>query len=185
MSQVPSAGRKRFVVQPAESAVLVEARSTAGRISFGTQAVTGFLEVGEYDGLLIPGSDPQAELDVDLRTLRSGNSLYDAELAQRLDVRRYPYARVALERATGAGDRFQVCGPVTLHGQTRVISGSVSARTEGSGWLIQGEHVFDIRDFEITVPSVLMLRIFPDVRIFLTLALQPASEPASRRMKEL
>lgn len=184
MSEVPAAARSRFVVQPDDSAVLIEARSTAGRIDFGTQAVTGCLEATICDGMLLLDPPPIAELEVDLRTLRSGNALYDSELAQRLDVRRFPRAAVRLGRVQRIGDRFQVSGPVTLHGQTCEITGSVTVRPSAGRWLISGEHVFDIRDFEIALPSVLMLRIFPDVRIFMTLALDPAVDGWASTMKE-
>jgi len=30
---------------------------------------------------------------------------------------------------------------------------------------VQGDHVVDIRDFDIESPTVLMLRIYPDVRV--------------------
>jgi hypothetical protein len=33
--------------------------------------------------------------------------------------------------------------------------------------VISGEQVFDIRDFALSSPTVLMLRIFPDVRVSL------------------
>ena len=31
--------------------------------------------------------------------------------------------------------------------------------------VVTGDHVFDIRDFDIVSPTVLMLRIYPDVRV--------------------
>jgi len=31
--------------------------------------------------------------------------------------------------------------------------------------VVQGDHVVDIRDFDIESPTVLMLRIYPDVRV--------------------
>jgi hypothetical protein len=37
----------------------------------------------------------------------------------------------------------------------------------GGRLVITGEQVFDIRDFAIPSPTVLMLRIFPDVRVHL------------------
>jgi hypothetical protein len=53
----------------------------------------------------------------------------------------------------------------------------VVVQIDGDGLLhAAGEHVFDIRDFDVTVPSVLMLRIYPDVRVELQLeaALAPS-----------
>lgn len=172
-------------MQPEGSAVLVEARSTAGRISFGTQAIEGYVCASRYEGVLLVHPEPFARLEVDLRTLRSGNAIYDAELAQRLNTRRFPWARVELETAHRVGDRFQVAGPVTIHGETRIITGSVSVSPDEDGLRIQGEHVFDIRDFEIAMPSVLMLRIYPDVRIFLALSLRPETDSPGQHRKDV
>jgi hypothetical protein len=172
---VPSARHNHFDVDASESGLLIQARSTAGAISFGTNAIEGSVDVAEFDGALMLIPPPLADLSVDLRTLRSGNKLYDAELAQRLDVRRHPTASITLNGASMAGTRYQVTGLVTLHGATKEMSGSVTAERAEDGWLISGEQVFDIRDFDIPVPSVLMLRIFPDVRVFLTLMLRPSA----------
>jgi polyisoprenoid-binding protein YceI len=121
---------------------------------------------------------------IDLTTLRSGNALYDAELAQRLTVRRFPEAVVELDRAIMSADRYQLSGEVTLHGQTRRLTGSVSAKPADGGWLITGEHVFDVRDFEISVPSLLMVRIYPDVRVNMSLALRPGAWPPAQAETE-
>ena len=175
VNAVPSARHNRFDVDPSESGLLIQARSTAGAISFGTNAIEGSVDVAEFDGSLMLTPPPQAALKVDLRTLRSGNKLYDAELAQRLDVRRHPTASIILNNAATVGSRYQVSGAVTLHGATKEMAGSVTADPVENGWSVTGEQVFDIRDFDIPVPSVLMLRIFPDVRVFLNLTLRPSA----------
>lgn len=179
IEHMPDARATRLAVDPAESGVLVEARSTAGRIRFGTNAITGYLEVVEGgDGLLLLDPPPRAELVVSLASLRSGNSLYDAELLQRLDVKRFPEAKLVLDTAAWAEGHYQIGGRLTLHDQARPLSGSVSAeRTGGDRWVVTGEQSFDIRDFQIPVPSVLMFRIFPDVRVFLSLSLERERSP--------
>ena len=63
-----------------------------------------------------------------------------------------------------------MAGDLSFHGLTQRISGSVALRFDDSGALqVTGEHVFDIRDFGVAAPSVLMLRIYPDVRVELQL----------------
>ena len=180
MNELPSPQPLHLVVDVEESGILIEARSTAGNITFGTNAITGVVDVAEFDGSLLTAPPPRAEMVVDLRSLRSGNALYDAELGRRLDVRRFPEAVISLVSSDSVGDRYRVTGEVALHGQTRVISGSVTARRVSDGWILSGQQLFDIRDFEISVPSVLMLRIFPDVMIFLTVKLAQASTPSPR-----
>jgi polyisoprenoid-binding protein YceI len=172
------AQRRRFEVISGQSAVLIEARSTVGPITFGTTSVEGSVEVSMNDGGIdLGGAGPIARLQVDLNTLSSGNALYDAELLQRIDARRYPKTSVelrAMERI-GRSERFQVEGDLTFHGVTRRTSGSVGAEIDHDGVLrVVGEHVFDIRDFGVVAPNVLMLRIYPDVRIQLQLDARPA-----------
>jgi YceI-like domain len=172
------AERKRFDVITGNSAVLIEARSTVGPITFGTTNVKGSLEVNMHDGEIdLGGGGPIASLEIDLNTLSSGNALYDAELLQRIDARRYPKTLVELgtvERV-GRSERFRVEGDLTFHGVTRRTSGSVGAEIDHDGLLrVVGEHVFDIRDFDVVAPNVLMLRIYPDVRIELQLEARPA-----------
>ena len=100
--------------------------------------------------------------------LRSGNGLYDAELLRRIDARRFPTAtrRPARLRRQRAGGRYQLEGALTFHGVTGPVLGAVER--EGGRPTISsspGEQSFDIRDFAIPSPTVLMLRIYPDVRV--------------------
>jgi hypothetical protein len=170
--------RRRFDVISGHSAVLIEARSTVGPITFGTTSVEGSVEVSMHDGgIYLGGTGPAARLQVDLNTLSSGNALYDAELLQRIDVRRYPKTSVELSgiERLGRSERFRVEGDLTFHGVTRRTSGSVGAQIDQDGLMrVVGEHVFDIRDFDVVAPNVLMLRIYPDVRIELQLEARPA-----------
>jgi hypothetical protein len=49
---------------------------------------------------------------------------------------------------------------------TRPANGAVSVEVSAERRLvITGEQAFDIRDFAIPSPSVLMLRIYPDIRV--------------------
>jgi hypothetical protein len=45
--------------------------------------------------------------------------------------------------------------------------------------VVSGEKVIDIRDFQLAAPTMLMLRIYPDVRVFLHLEAEavPTTEP--------
>ena len=49
--------------------------------------------------------------------------------------------------------------------QGTVVAGLPNART----LVVRGEHGFDIRDFDISSPTVLMFRIYPDVMVKLQL----------------
>ena len=107
-----------------------------------------------------------------LSPLSSGNSLYDAELLNRIDARQFPVTTLELSgvERIGRSERYRVDGDMTFHGVRRRISGTVGVQLDAQGLLhVAGEHVFDIRDFDVAAPTVLMLRIYPDVRIQLQL----------------
>lgn len=157
-----------FVVDPAASAVLVEARSNVGPISFGSMSVSGeaLIEVDGAGGAgtLLPVS---ARMELPVSSLESGNSLYDAELRQRLGERRYPVIRAELREAKPLLEgRFVAEGDITIHGTTRRLSGTVTLTFLDADTLVaEGREVVDMRDFEIGVPNVLLLKIYPDVTV--------------------
>ena len=66
--------------------------------------------------------------------------------------------------ALGSTGRYQLIGEVTFHGVSRPLDGTVSvAMASDHTLVVRGEQVVDIRDFGVVSPTVLMLRIYPDV----------------------
>lgn len=163
--------RSRFAVDASACAVLVQARSNVGTVRFASSDIRGAVEVVRTGDGVDVRSCPTARLELPLASLTSGNALYDAELQQRLAVRRYPMATVELLGAEllGGAD-YRVTGAVTIHGVTATLQGDVRLGFREPGeLLVSGEKVVDIRDFEIELPNVLMLRIYPDVKVRLQL----------------
>ncbi len=161
---------RRFRLSADRSVVLIDVRSTVGPISFGAMGVTGHVDVVMSDGAVDTAMPPSARVEFAVDGLRSGNSLYDAELLRRIDARRFPTAVLDLVEceATGAGGRYSLTGELTFHGVTRPAHGTVSVELASDDRLVvTGEQVFDIRDFDVPSPTVLMLRIYPDVRVHL------------------
>jgi DNA-binding PadR family transcriptional regulator/polyisoprenoid-binding protein YceI len=158
----------RFVIDPERSAVLIDARSTVGPISFGAIGVEGALHAALVDGVVLTEVAPSGWLTVDVTSFSSGNKLYDAELQRRIDSRRFPTAKVELRDCTPSapGSRYRLQGELTFHGISRIAVGTVCVESiSDDRILISGEQVFDIRDFAVPSPTMLMLRIFPDVRV--------------------
>jgi DNA-binding PadR family transcriptional regulator/polyisoprenoid-binding protein YceI len=159
-----------FRIDPDRSAVLIDVRSTVGPLSFGTLGVSGTVQATVVDGILRTDVALSGRLTVDVAGLNSGNRLYDAELLRRIDARRHPTAFVDLREcaARGPGNRYRMAGELTFHGVTRAAEGTVNVDSLSDRRLvITGEQVFDIRDFAVPSPTVMMLRIFPDVRVHL------------------
>lgn len=165
---VPSARLSRFLLVPDRSVILIEVRSTVGPLSFGSIGVTGSIEAALSDGVVDHSVSPSAHIRIDVSGLRSGNRLYDAELRRRIDADRFPTATVELRECghPTPGSRYRLAGELTFHGVTRPATGTVRVEAVADGRLvITGEQAFDIRDFAIPSPTVLMLRIYPDVRV--------------------
>jgi len=153
---------------PDRSVLLIEVRSTVGPLSFGAIGITGSVRAAVVGGALRSDPPPSGTLEIDMSGLSSGNSLYDAELLRRIDARRFPTATVELRNCapSAPGARYRLEGEVTFHGVTRPAQGTVNLEVLPDGRLtVTGEQVFDIRDFAIASPTVLMLRIYPDIRV--------------------
>lgn len=165
----------RYAILPDRSTVVVEAHSTLGPILFEAVGTQGEVEATVEDGVIVADAPVRGRLEVDLRRLVSGNSLYDAELARRIDVHHFPTVVVELtEHAPVDRTRHFVRGTLTFHGDTHELDGTVQVEARGPADLqVVGEQSIDIRRFGIPQPSMLMLRIFPDVivRLFVAAAL--------------
>jgi polyisoprenoid-binding protein YceI len=109
--------------------------------------------------------------EVPVRSLRSGNALEDAELQRRVDAGRFPTIVGELRRATKLDDegRFEVEGDLTFHGVTRPATGELLLTLQGDRLRIEGESVFDVRQFGVKPPRILMLRVDPEVRVRIAL----------------
>ena len=166
-----------FRVVPERSSLIIQARSNVGAINWEATGLEGVIQTGLDNGDLDLDSQPHARLELSVDRLQSGNKLYDAELLQRIDARRYPSTIVELrELAPVTGSRYRASGDLTFHGITREVLGTVSVETDGGERLVvEGEQVFDIRDFDVPSPKILMLKILPDVRVHLLLLAEKES----------
>jgi PadR family transcriptional regulator, regulatory protein PadR len=159
---------KAFHLIPSRSVVLIEVRSNVGPLSFGAIGVAGSVRMAILEGGFDTAIPSSGHLEIDLSGLSSGNSLYDAELLRRIDARRFPTATVQLTKClpSALDSHYRVAGELAFHGMSRPAYGTVSVETISERSIaITGEQVFDIRDFDIPSPTVLMLRIYPDVRV--------------------
>jgi DNA-binding PadR family transcriptional regulator len=192
---------ERFSVASDRSHLVVETRSSVGPIAFATASLSGDVMAAVGDGLLLVTPSPSASLRVQMSDLTSGNALYDSELFRRADARRYPLVTLELGSTAqiGEGNTYQLAGVVTLHGVTRTVEGQVLVTVQehragkGSRALtaeglrppdrtltVEGEQIFDIRGFGMTLPDMPLLKLYPDVRLHLHLEADSlASAPAA------
>jgi hypothetical protein len=172
----------RFRVVPDRSMVAIEARSSVGPILWQATGAEGWIDAHVEGDLVDVSVEPKAHLELPVRNLKSGNTLYDAELMRRIDARRFPTTVVELSQALALGEpaRYELRGEVTFHGVRRELHGTVAATLdEGRTLRVEGDQVFDIRDFNVPSPTILMLKIFPDVRVRLRLEADPDDQETS------
>jgi polyisoprenoid-binding protein YceI len=159
-----------FRVVPERSSLIIQARSNVGAINWEATGIEGAIDAEVHDGTVDMVARPTAQLEIAVENLRSGNKLYDAELMQRIDARRYPTTAIELRELTPVTDsRYRASGALTFHGITREVTGTVSVEGDADRLVVEGEQVFDIRDFDVPSPKILMLKILPDVRVHLLL----------------
>ncbi len=159
----------RYEIHPDRSEVRIEARSSIHPIEAVTHGLEGFFEA-ELDegGLLDLSVPPTGRLELPVDRLTSGNPLYDREMKRRIDARRHRTIGgelTAMKPAAESG-RYLVGGVVTFRGVTRHFEDEMSLSVlDENGIGLEGSHVFDIRDFDMEPPKIMMLKVYPDVAV--------------------
>jgi polyisoprenoid-binding protein YceI len=166
---------REFDVNPDGSTVVIDARSSVGPIAWEAVGLSGWFSTATRSGGIDFGAEPSGQLDIPIAAFTSGNRVYDSELQRRVDARLYPTAQAELTGLEHVSDEeFRAHGRLTFHGITRPISGLVQIHLREDGSVVaSGEQVVDIRDFGVPPPSLLMLKIYPDVRVHMVLHGRP------------
>jgi hypothetical protein len=158
----------RYEFVPAQSQVWIDAKSSVHPIHSQTAGLEGFieLEVGP-DARVDLSVAPKARLSLPVDRLRSGNPLEDRELKRRIDARRYPTIDGELLgiAATSDPDTYSVRGTVVFRGEKRDYESPMVIHADGHTLRLSGEAVFDVRDFGMEPPRILMLRVEPEVTV--------------------
>src|SRR5262249_6930077 len=151
------------------SVVFIDARSSVHPINTRTDGLEGFVECAlDPSGALDLTAPPAARLSLRVERLRSGNPLEDRELRRRIDAKRYPTIDGVLRDAQAPADagRYLVAGDVTFRGVTLAYEHPMAfTRLDESTLQITGDAPFDVRDFGMEPPRILMLRVEPVVHV--------------------
>ncbi len=153
----------RYLVDPSRSRVWIDARSSLHPIHSESDGLEGWVDADVAAREVTAG---QVSLPVD--RLSSGNPLYDREMRRRIDARRYSSieGRLLSMEATGEEGRYDVSGEVTFRGVCRPYRDGMLVRARDERTIeLEGERVFDIRDFGMEPPRILALRVYPDVTV--------------------
>lgn len=156
----------RYLLMPERSTVRITARSSLHPIQSESPGLEGYVETETVDGSLDLSNSPTGHLEMAVARLSSGNALYDREMRRRVDARRHPLIEGELDSIeAGPGDgRYLVSGRVSFHGVSRSYTDEMRLSWPSEATMcLEGEHEFDLRDFSLEPPKVMMLRVYPEV----------------------
>ena len=159
----------RYRIVPERSRIWIDARSSLHPIHSSTDGLEGYVDVDDRRGggavLAVPAAG-RVSLEVD--RLSSGNPLEDRELRNRVDAARFPTIDGVLtdsQRLDGT-DRYRVTGDVSLRGVSRSCRDELSLEVLDDRTVrLTGGSTFDVRDFGVKPPRLLMLRVDPEVAV--------------------
>lgn len=156
----------RFQVNTAQTTVKVGLRVNLHPSHINANALSGVIEC-EVDEQGRPRLDQpySAELTLPVDAIKSGNGIQDREMRRRFDVSRYPTitAKVTHGEALDANGHYRAAAQLTMHGQTREISGDLHLSVDGTTMTIDGQQVINVKDFGIDPPRLIILKVEPDV----------------------
>ena len=158
-----------YLISPERSHVWIDACSNVHPIHSSTSGLEGFVELMlAPDGTVDLTSQPAGRLSLSVDRLSSGNRLEDRELHKRIDARRYPTIDGVLEHMEKDGSQasYKVKGDITFRGVTRPHEDiMVIRRLDDRTISLEGSSRFDIREFGMQPPRVLVLKVEPEVDI--------------------
>jgi hypothetical protein len=168
--------RYRIVADASE--VVIDARSNVHPIHQRARGVDGFVDlVMGDDGAVDVAHGVTAEISLATDRLVGSNPLETRELRRRIDAQRHPTITGRLDglRAAEHPGTYVATGTVTFRGESRPAEDELSITLDDQGALhVEGTHEFDIRDFGMQPPRVLVMRVEPVVRIRLDVVAVPA-----------
>jgi hypothetical protein len=159
----------RYVIAPERSHVWINARSNLHPIHSSTDGLEGYVDLelapgGEVDLATVP----TGKLSLAVNKLSSGNRLEDRELHKRIDARRFPTIDGVLgpmERLDGDAT-YRVSGEITFRGVSQHHEDLMNIELVDDETIqLGGESRFDIRDFGMEPPRMLLLKVDPEVDI--------------------
>jgi polyisoprenoid-binding protein YceI len=157
----------RYRIDPKRSRVWIDARSSLHPIHSETDGLRGWIEL-DLDGDGEGAGAPAGHLELPVEQLRSGNPLEDRELRRRIDARRYPTiaGELTVMREAERDGRYEVGGELTFRGVTRSYKDEMALEQLDRRTIrLSGRSTFDIRDFGMEPPRILMLKVEPQVAV--------------------
>jgi len=165
----------RYELDPESSQVWIDGSSTVHPLHSTATGLTGWVELSVTDGGLVPGSSLDGEVRVEVDRLQSGNPLVDRETRRRIDARHHPEIVGSVVSARMVDDgTFSVIGDIAFRGERSRVDGTITVTVDGSSVVLEGSQRFDVRDWGLQPPKLMMVRVHPEVDVRIRLVGRPA-----------
>jgi polyisoprenoid-binding protein YceI len=149
--------------------VWIDARSNLHPIHSRADGLEGYVDLdSDGKGHVDSGGEPGGRLSFAVSRLTSGNGLEDRELQKRVDSRRFPTIDGVLTGMTSSDvdGSYRVSGDLTFRGVTKPCEDEMTVEFVGADTVtLAGASTFDIRDFGMEPPKILMFKVDPTVEV--------------------
>ena len=150
-----------YRIDPSASTVDVAAKSTLHGIDGHADGVTGTVEI-DSDGALVGG-----HIELEAERLRWGNPLLDRETRRRINVRAHPTISGDVRSVDSTeGVSMHLRGTIAFLGVENDVDGDIAVTVSSPGRIVvDGEQSFDVRDWGLEPPNLLLIRVEPTIRV--------------------
>lgn len=159
----------RYRIVPDRSQVWIEARSNVHPIHASTDGLEGYIDLEtKAEGTVDLAAQPAGKLSLPVSRLSSGNRLEDRELQKRIDARRFPTIDGVLTHMdhVGTDGHYRVAGDLAFRGVVQRCEDDMTVRfVDDQTVELGGTSTFNIRDFGMEPPRILMLKVAPEVSV--------------------
>jgi polyisoprenoid-binding protein YceI len=110
----------------------------------------------------------RGKLTLPVSRLSSGNAMEDREMQRRVDARRFPSIEGVLTGMEGKGEdhTYEVKGDISFKGVTRSYQDRMTVTPVDDDTIeLSGQSRFDIREFGMEPPRILLLKVQPEVDV--------------------
>jgi polyisoprenoid-binding protein YceI len=139
---------------------------SGGEASFTAVGPAGLKIVGSTTQITVKEDGSNVVVSVPLATVDTGIGLRNKHMKEKyLETDKYPNAELTVARDAVKEGSGSAQGTMKIHGKTKAVTFSYSAKKDGTTFAVTGSVRININDFGVEVPSYLGVTVKPDVDV--------------------
>lgn len=166
------AGMVRYDALPSGSKMTINGDANIHSWKMESAVLGGFMEVdAKFPEALPAESKAKAEFFTPVRSFKSGNKTMDGKMQDTMkeaQFKKIEYKLIELKPKAGAAGQFEATGALTISGQTRTNTMTVTAeKVEGANLKISGSYAMKMTEYGVKPPELTIagvgLKTYDDV----------------------